>query len=113
MALASMAQVQADYNTGKAALATLQTAVNTAAAALLALEQAAEALEADGVGDVSQWLRASAAVSADGYQVFGNAPHLVIYAQNPAFARDLSVPNSVGLVKNTQTFSSTYPGLTP
>lgn len=113
MPLATQAQIQADYNTGKTALATLQSAIDTAAGALLALEQSAEALENDGASDVAQWFRANAANIPEGYQVFGNMPHLVVYARNPAFARDSSFPGSVGPVKNTQTFSSTYPGLTP
>ena len=113
MPLASMAQVQADYNTGKAALAALQSAVDTAAAALLALEQSAEALENDGAGDIAVWLRQQAANTSQGYQVFGNMSHVVIYARNTAFARDLSFPNSVGPVTNTSTFKNTYPSLTP
>jgi hypothetical protein len=112
MPLASMAQCQADYNTGKAALATLQSAVDTAAAALLALEQSAEALENDGVGSIATWLRAQAANTSQGYQVFGNMSHVVVYARNPALARDLSFPNSVGPVTNA--FAATaYPTLIP
>lgn len=113
MGLASMATVQADYNTAKAALATLQTGVDTAAAGLLAVEQAAEALEADGAGDVAVWLRQQAANVSQGYQAQGNSPHVVIYARNPTFPRDLSIPNSVGPVKNTNMFTNVYPSLIP
>jgi hypothetical protein len=113
MPLAPMATVQADYNTGKAALATLQTAVDTAAAALLALEQSAEALENDGAGDIAVWLRQQSANTSQGYQGQGNSPHVVIYARNPAFSRDLSIPNSVGPVTNTNIFKNIYTGLIP
>jgi hypothetical protein len=111
MPLAPVAQIQTDYNTGKAAKAALQTAVDAAAAAWLTLEQACQALEADGASDIAAVLRAQAITSTEGYQVFGNGGSIAIYPRNPSVARDLSAVNSVPPVTATATFQRG--GLTP
>jgi hypothetical protein len=113
MPLASEAQIQADYNTAKATLATLQTAVDTAAAALLTLEQNCETLEADGVAGLAAWFRQAAALTAEGYQRFGNCCSVVIYARDPAHPRDLSAPNSIGAITSSDGWKQLLFPITP
>jgi hypothetical protein len=113
MPLASPAQIQADYNTAKAALAALQTAVDAAAAALLTIEQANQALEADGVAGLAAWFRQAAALTTEGYQTFGNCNSVVIYPRKPGVPRDLSAPNSIGAITSSDGWKSLLFPITP
>jgi hypothetical protein len=113
MPLASEAQVQTDYNTTKASLAALQTAVDATAAALLAHEQACEVLEADGVSGLAAWFRQAAALTTEGYQIFGNCNSVTIYARKPGVPRDLSAPNSIGAITSSDGWKSLLFPITP
>lgn len=100
----NLSNLQGDYSAAKATLATLQTAVDAVATALLAHEQACEALEADGWAQGAAWFRQSAALTTEGYQVFGNCNPVTIYARKPGVARDLSAPNSIGPIISSQAY---------
>jgi hypothetical protein len=99
------ANLQNDYNTAKASLATAQAALDAAAAALLTFEQNCQALEADGAPGIAQWFRQRISTEGLGYQAFGSAPKVTVFARTSA-APDPTISNPYGPVTSNDNYKA-------